>query len=83
MAAIQFNVNEDIFYDHYNNRIGYLIIPMSEYDEKQPAVFDTAVLNCVYKNGQVNGGKYLAPLYRTVTYLSQLNKDYAIISIRP
>lgn len=83
MAAISFNVNEDIFYDHYNNHIGYIIIPMSEYDEKQPKVFDTAILNCVYNNGLVNQGRFLSPIYRTITYLSQLNKDFAIISIRP
>lgn len=82
MAAVEFDIREELFYDHYNNMIGYVLIPISEFHFKTPKQFDTAILNCVYTDGRINGGRHLSPIYRTITYI-QFNTDFVIISIRP
>lgn len=67
MAVQHFYINEEIFYEYYESRINCLIRNSEQCDGMKP--FDAAVLHCVYNNGNIDKGRFLSPIYRTIISL--------------
>lgn len=87
MAVFEFILHEDIFYEYYMHRINCLVIPKYHSLALDTKKWDTIILHCYYANGKLNSGRYLSPIYRTVTDISTANVtdvefNFIIISIK-
>lgn len=82
-----FIINEKEYYNYYTGNCSFIILPDAKSSTMQINVGDTAVLHCQYQTGELNKGRHIAPIYRTIIYIGKGNVNdvgfkYTILSIR-
>lgn len=85
MTHIDIFIEEDNYYPYYQQWVKFHIMPNHRIEEIE--VFKTqAIIHCLYKNGSIDKGRHLSPVYRTITSVTKNHPDvtagYSIISFK-
>ena len=74
MPVHHVTVHEKEYYPYYTGHITAKLLRKPDSMKE----FETLVINCIYENGQLNDGRYLAPIYKTITHIKEVEGFYLI-----
>lgn len=86
MPYIDLYIREDEYYKIYTGHTRALMVPASVIDGQNVKEFFQAEIHCVYKDGKIDKGRHLAPVWRTIMHIQKdipgLEKEYCLIHLK-
>lgn len=84
-TSIRIYIDEDSYYSYYMEWVRFHIMPTDQ--AEKIVLFKTQLfIHCKYKNGKIDEGRYLSPIYKTITSINnnhpEITSGYSIISFK-
>ena len=82
---IEIYIDEDRYYSYYQEWVRFHVLPTEMVEGKK--VFVTQlIIHCKYKDGRIDEGRHLSPIYKTITSINDKHPEimmgYSIISFK-
>lgn len=79
-------IPEDEYYEFYQNHIQSVIMPKALLFANGFKKCDHLIISCRYKNGNIDKGRHLSPIYKTITFITEnstgLEKEFSLIHFK-